>query len=202
MKAPDHFTRLTGSDTADSARARLAMALIRTGEQDRQAFHDVYVLTSAKLLGICLRVCGERAAAEDVLHDVYLTIWKRAGAWEPGRSSPITWLATIARNRAIDWRRRQRVRSEAPLDDALGIADPAADTETIVFSCHDGSRLHDRLAALDQRKSDAIKSAFFDGVTYLELSQQSGVPVSTLKSWVRRGLAQLRIELEDPLELA
>ena len=87
---------------ADAARAHLSSVLIRTGEEDRDAFRELYALTQAKLFGITLRICGNAQAAEDVLHDVYLTIWKRAGGWEPGRASPITWLATIARARRTD----------------------------------------------------------------------------------------------------
>ena len=109
---------------ADTARARLSEVLLRTGTEDRAAFGELYTLTNAKLFGITLRICGERQAAEDVLHDVYLTIWKRASGWEPGRASPITWLATIARNRAIDWRRAQGVRRTSPIDEAPDIADP------------------------------------------------------------------------------
>src|SRR5690348_761580 len=66
---------------ASDPRARLVAALVATGDEDRSAFRDLYALTSAKLFGICYRICGERQAAEDVLHDVYLTIWKRAGAY-------------------------------------------------------------------------------------------------------------------------
>ncbi|HEU4876386.1 MAG TPA: sigma factor, partial [Sphingomicrobium sp.] len=77
---------------ADAARQRLVEALIATGAEDRSAFRTLYGLTSAKLFGVCLRICGERQAAEDVLSEVYLTVWKRAGAYEPGRASPISWL--------------------------------------------------------------------------------------------------------------
>ena len=185
-----------GVQAADIARTHLAEALIRTGEQDRQAFQDVYQLTSAKLFGICLRVCGERTAAEDVLHEVYMTIWKRAGAWEPGRSSPITWLAVIARNRANDWRRAQRIRRAAPLEDGLGVVDPADDPELIAGSRRENCRVLRCLDALDQRERDAIRSAFLEGLTYNELAEQHGVPVGTMKSWVRRGLAKLRANVE------
>ena len=65
------------STPADPARARLTEALVRTGEQDRDAFRSLYALTSAKLFGVCLRICGDRGAAEDVLHEVYLTVWRR-----------------------------------------------------------------------------------------------------------------------------
>lgn len=183
------------TQNADIARTRLAGALTRTGEQDRQAFRDVYALTSAKLFGICLRICGERHAAEDVLHEVYLTIWKCAGAWEPGRSSPITWLSIIARNRAIDWRRAQGIRRAAPLEDAFPVADPAADPEAVACSCQQSRRLLFCLDALDTRQRDAIRSTFFDGLTYRELAQETGVPLGTMKSCIRRGLAKLKVAL-------
>ncbi|KQM68003.1 RNA polymerase subunit sigma [Sphingomonas sp. Leaf17] len=180
------------SANADAARARLAEALLRTGEEDRAAFKDVYALTSAKLFGICLRICGERQAAEDVLHDVYITIWKRAGAWEPGRASPITWLATIARNRAIDWRRAQGTRRAVGLDEAPDIADSTPDALTVLESGQDADRLHACLAELEERQMTSIRTAFFDGVTYADMAERAGVPLGTMKSWVRRGLARLK----------
>ena len=82
---------------ASDARARLVEALVRTGDEDRSAFRDLYALTSAKLFGICYRICGERQAAEDVLHDVYLTIWKRAGAYEPHRAIVASQVIGLAR---------------------------------------------------------------------------------------------------------
>jgi len=177
---------------ADAARATLIEALRLTGDEDRSAFHDVYRLTSAKLFGICLRICGERAGAEDVLHEVYLTIWKRAGAFEPGRASPISWLATIARNRAIDWVRARGVRPTRPIEEAGTVADDAPDQLALAQRDEMSRRLHDCLDALDERQRDAIRTAFFDGVTYAELAQSKGVPLGTMKSWVRRGLMQLK----------
>lgn len=177
---------------ADAARATLIEALHRTGEDDRSAFQDVYRLTSAKLFGICLRICGERAGAEDVLHEVYLTIWKRAGAYEPGRASPISWLATIARNRSIDWVRARGVRPTGPIADAANVADDAPDPLSVAQRDELSRRLHDCLDALDARQRDAIRTAFFDGMTYAELADAKGVPLGTMKSWVRRGLMQLK----------
>lgn len=178
--------------TADLARARLTEALVRTGAEDRDAFRTVYDLTAAKLFGICLRICGDRQAAEDVLHDVYLLIWRRAGAFEPGRSSPITWLATIARNRAIDWRRAQGSRPTAPLTEAPDLPDPAPLASEGLAAAGESRRLHDCLRALEERQRAAIRTAFFDGVTYAELAARQGVPLGTAKSWIRRGLAALK----------
>ncbi len=181
----------------DAARARLTEALVRTGEEDRAAFQEVYRLTSAKLFGICLRICGERSAAEDVLHDVYLTIWKRAGGYEPGRASPISWLATIARNKAIDWLRARGTRTARPIEDAMSVADTAPDQVATIARDQESQRLHDCLEALDDRARDAIRTAFFDGVTYAELAGRKNLPLGTMKSIVRRGLIQLKACVDD-----
>ncbi|MES2058695.1 MAG: sigma-70 family RNA polymerase sigma factor [Pseudomonadota bacterium] len=184
------------SSVADAARAQLVEILVRTGDEDRAAFRDLYSLTSAKLFGVCLRICGERQAAEDVLHDVYLTIWKRAGAYEPSRASPITWLSTIARNRAIDWRRAQTIRRSTPIEDAPPIADAAPLASDTVVADQEAHRLHHCLDRLEARQRGAIRTAFFDGVTYADLAERENVPLGTMKSWVRRGLMKLKECLE------
>jgi RNA polymerase sigma-70 factor (ECF subfamily) len=185
--------RQSGTDPRrDGARAHLAATLVAVGSEDRVAFRELYRLTSAKLFGIALRICGDRQAAEDVLHEVYLIVWRRAGAWEPGRASPITWLATIARNRAIDWRRAQGSRPTMPLADAPDLADPAIDAESALIAAGERHALLQCLAELDERQRAAIRTAFFDGVTYADIAASAGVPVGTAKSWIRRGLARLK----------
>jgi RNA polymerase sigma factor (sigma-70 family) len=188
---------VTPSADPNEARARLADALIRTGSEDRTAFQEVYRLTSSKLFGICLRICGDRSAAEDVLHEVYITIWKRAGAYQPGRASPITWLATIARNKSIDWIRARGTRPVHPVEEAAMIADDRPDPLQTASRDQESQRLHDCLDALEDRARDAIRTAFFDGLTYTELAERKGVPLGTMKSIVRRGLLQLRGCVDD-----
>ena len=190
---------MRGTRTADDARAHLATTLVAVGGEDRGAFHELYRLTSAKLFGITLRICGDRQAAEDVLHEVYLIVWRRAGAWEPGRASPITWLATIARNRAIDWRRAHALRAAAPLEDAPDIADATPDAEAELVAKGERHMLIECLAELEARQRDAIRTAFFDGVTYNDIAARAGVPAGTAKSWIRRGLARLKECLERGL---
>ncbi len=182
---------------ADAARQRLVEALVATGGEDRTAFRTLYRLTSAKLFGVCLRICGDRQAAEDVLSDVYLTIWKRAGAFEPGRASPISWLATIARNRAIDWRRSAGRAPSARIEDIAELADGRASAEQTMLLDEREAQLHDCLDQLEQRQRDAIRTAFFDGLTYAELAERDAVPLGTMKSWVRRGLLRLKNCLGD-----
>lgn len=185
-------------DDADRRRAALTAALVGTGAEDRAAFGEVYRLTSAKLFGICLRICGERQAAEDVLQDVYLQIWRRAGGYEPGRASPITWLATIARNRAVDWRRahaRTAATAGGPVPE--DIADPAPDAESDLLSADESARVRDCLDQLEGRQRSAIRTAFYDGISYAELAIRDSVPLGTMKSIVRRGLIRLRGCLSD-----
>lgn len=182
---------------ADVHRATLAAALIATGEEDRSAFRTVYRMTSAKLFGICIRICGDRQAAEDVLHEVYLTIWRRAGSFQPDRASPISWLATIARNRAIDWRRANSARRIDPVEWADEIADGSLTADEAMIAGESDRRLHLCLDSLDVQQKNAIRTAFFGGLTYAELAERSAVPLGTMKSWVRRGLARLKECLGD-----
>jgi RNA polymerase sigma-70 factor (ECF subfamily) len=181
----------------DSGRSALVEAIVATGSEDRVAFQRLYRLTSAKLFGICLRICGTREAAEDVLQEVYLIIWRRAGAFEPGRASPITWLATIARNRAIDWRRQHPHRIAGGSEEAEAVPDPRPDAVSGMLVEEHERRLLVCLEGLDGTQRETIRTAFFGGVTYAELAGRRGVPVGTVKSWVRRGLARLRNCLTD-----
>lgn len=180
-----------------AARAALAEALVATGERDRSAFRQVYRLTSAKLFGVCIRICGDRQAAEDVLHEVYLTVWKRAAGYEPGRASPITWLATIARNKAIDWRRSAANRPSLELAQTPDVADDAPSAVDGLLEREADRALHLCLDDLEANQREAIHSAFFGGLTYAELAQRQAVPLGTMKSWVRRGLLRLKECLDE-----
>src|SRR5215813_9964859 len=86
----------------DSNRKLITAALASAGCGDRKALQTVYRLTAAKLFAVCMRILGERGEAEDVLQEVYMTVWRKAGTFDPALSSPMTWLIAIARNRAID----------------------------------------------------------------------------------------------------
>lgn len=187
---------VSASEDQDAARARLVEAILAVGAEDRSAFRQLYRLTRAKLFGICLTICGDRQAAEDVLQEVYLIVWRRAGGFEPGRSSPITWLSTIARNRAIDWRRAHPERAAAGVEEAARLPDPGPDAVAGLLRKEEGRRLDLCLDELEQPQRDTIRTAFFGGVTYAELATRRGVPAGTVKSWIRRSLLRLKECLE------
>ena len=163
---------------------------------DRVAFETLYRATSARLFGICLRVLSQRAEAEDVLQDAFVTIWHHAAQFNPDRAGALAWLSTIARNRAIDRLRARPPMSRAPLAAIEDMADPGATPERDAESFTDRSRLERCLEQLDDRRRGLIRTAFFDGATYDELAARIGAPLGSVKSWIRRGLMQLRACLE------
>ncbi|WP_338502371.1 sigma-70 family RNA polymerase sigma factor [Sphingomonas kaistensis] len=177
--------------------ADLIAALGEVGGGSRAALNLLYERTSAKLMGICLRILHDRHEAEEVLQEVFISIWNRAGTFDPGRSSPLTWLSTIARNKAIDRLRSRRAHgADAPYGEALEIADDAPDAFAAASDREDGERILFCLSTLERRTQDMIRSAFFDGLTYSELAARAAVPLGTLKSWIRRGLQRLKVCLE------
>jgi RNA polymerase sigma factor (sigma-70 family) len=181
----------------DAARAQLAAAMARIAGGDRAALQLVYRDTSAKLFGVCLRILRDNGEAEDVLQDVYMTVWRRAGTFDPDRASPITWLVAIARNRSIDrLRASAKLRRMRPIDDALEIRDAAPGALAQVELSEEHRRLMDCLGELEPRHAVAIRSAFLDGATYEELAERVSVPLGTMKSWIRRSLMRLRDCLE------
>lgn len=180
------------SQQADASRQLLVDGLAKIATGDKSALKDVYERTQAKLFGVCLRILNDRREAEDVLQDVYLSVWLKAADFDAGRASPITWLATIARNRSIDRVRQIGRRDEKDIDTALDIADGSPDAFENLSAEDDRQRLESCIGELDERTGQAIRTAFFGGVTYQELADKAEVPLGTMKSVIRRGLIKLK----------
>ena len=173
----------------------LASILEAVARGDRKAFAQLYDRTSGKLYGICLRLLGNESEAEDVLQDVYVTVWQKAERFDRGRASPITWLAVLARNKGIDRLRRRSTRSE-PIEAAYEVEDEAPLPFEQVRTKQEAGRLSHCLDQLDERPRAMIRAAFLDGATYPELAEREGVPLGTMKSWIRRAMQRLRGCLE------
>ena len=180
---------------AKVASRELAELLQRVAARDSGALKSLYDRTSAKLYGICLRLVRDETEAQDVLQEVFITIWRKAGLFDPAKASAITWAATIARNKAIDRLRSRRV-AGAPIEDAHEISDDRPSSLEVLEQAEDESRLRRCLEKLDERGRTMIRSAFFDGASYPELAEREGVPLPTMKSWIRRALLRLRECLE------
>lgn len=173
------------------SRSALADVLARVAAGERAALEVLYRQTSAKLYGVCLRILRDRTEAEEVLQEVFVTIWRRADAYEPAKGSAMTWLAAIARNRAIDRVRARRTRT-APMEEAEMLADPLPLAGELLEADDRYRKLATCLEGLEPRTASAIRQAFFDGLTYEALAERSDTPLGTMKSRIRRGLLALR----------
>jgi len=174
-------------------RTILIEALQATATGNRASLQIVYEMTSSKVFSTILRIVRRREVAEDVLQDVYVKVWRRAGRFDPNKGSAITWLCTIARNSALNDVRRNGRHEELADDEFPEIADTrivAADD----WLCaeQDSAALADCLEELRDDHRRTIKLAFFEGLSHSELAERVNVPLGTLKSWIRRGLAGLK----------
>ncbi|MEO6689078.1 MAG: sigma-70 family RNA polymerase sigma factor [Dokdonella sp.] len=184
-------------DTIPLPQDPLRDLLVAVAGGDSAAFENLYRSTSAKLFGICLRVVKQRSEAEDVLQDVYTTIWRKANQYDAARASAITWLAMMARNKAIDRVRASGIeRNSAPLDLAEELHDQSPGAQAIAETSDENKRLNACLDELEVQRRNLIRVAFFEGATYEELAARSGSPLGTVKSWIRRGLLRLKACLE------
>ena len=170
--------------------------MARVAAGDREALQKLYEATCAKLFGVCLRILADRDESEDVLQEVYLTIWRRADRFDASRASVITWMSAIARNRAIDRLRTRGPMARAESVDGLDMADGTPAADDLLSAAQDRARLLGCLEDLDERTRGAIRTAFFDGLTYEALATRVGAPLGTVKSWIRRGLIRLKGCLE------
>lgn len=181
----------------DVRRQELVQNLHRVANGDRSALQEVYKATSAKLFGVILRILNDRSEAEDVLQEIYINVWTRAGSFDETRSSPITWLATIARNRAIDRQRQVGRRQVRPLEDASAVADPGEGGLEVLLRTETSAQLNACMDTLEDKQGRAVRTAFFEGRTYDDLASEFGVPSGTMKSWIRRSLMKLKACLDQ-----
>jgi RNA polymerase sigma-70 factor, ECF subfamily len=170
----------------------LTLLLSRIAGRDAAAFSTLYKQTSAKLYGVVARILTRGDAAADALQEVYVRIWEKAGEFDPVKGSPLAWMATIARNRALDEVRRVR---PASLEDQPEGFEPAAE-EIDPLATRERSEglaaLVECLKALDDEKRAVVLLAYYRGLSREALAKRFGRPVPTIKTWLHRSLAQLR----------
>ncbi len=195
MKASDAAPNIA----TDALRHELTILLAKTASGDRAAFADVYRRTSAKLFGVCLRILPDRDSAEDALQESFISVWNTAKSFDATRASPMTWLITLARNRAID--RLRRAQSGAlgiaggrtvDVDAALEFADGSMLADDAMMQAQDGAALANCLKRLAPADSGFIQAAFLKGTTYADLATKEAIPLGTIKSRIRRALISLR----------
>jgi RNA polymerase sigma-70 factor (ECF subfamily) len=171
----------------------LAGLLAATARGDRAAFANLYQLSSPKLFGVALRIVRREDWAEDVLQECYVRIWSHAREYRPGLASPMTWMASIVRNRCLDWLRRPN--REVPDQDG-SLIDAAHSADAGPLAARERSSEAQALArclnALEAKQRQAIALAFLEGLSHSELARHMREPLGTVKTWVRRGLLRLK----------
>lgn len=168
----------------------VAKSIFLCAAGDRSAFRALYRDTSAKLMGVLLRILKERTEAEDALQEVYTRVWLRAGRYDPVKGRGMTWLIAIARNLAID---RLRARVAVMDDDGLDtVADSTPRAETRLIAQGEARRITDCFGTLDPERADAVRGAYLSGLSYVELAARHAVPLNTMRTWLRRSLFKLK----------
>lgn len=170
----------------------VAELIARVAAQDRAAFRALYAQTSAKLMGVLLRILGTRQEAEDALQEVFTRVWLRAGRFDAARGRGMTWLIALARNHAID---RLRARPDAPEadEDAVDrVVDASPTAERRLIAAGEAGRIADCFATLEPDRADAVRGAYLRGLSYQELADRYAVPLNTMRTWLRRSLLKLR----------
>ena len=174
----------------------VAALLHSVAAQDRAAFRMIYSQTSAKLMGVLLRILGTRAEAEDALQEVYTRVWLRAGRYDATRGAGITWLVALSRNLAID-----RLRARKPEhsdDDAIALViDQSPRAETRLIALGEARRVTECFDTLEPDRANAVKGAYLDGLSYQDLAARHDVPLNTMRTWLRRSLLKLKECLEQ-----
>jgi RNA polymerase sigma-70 factor (ECF subfamily) len=175
----------------------LAFLLTRCADGDRAALEAFYRRTSAAVFGRVLRMLRDRALAEEVLQETYLSVWRNAGRYDRNAGAPITWVASIARYRALDViQRRRPTLSLEESGVAETLEDPAASPLESAMASAERNRLSECLEELESPARDSIRLAYWRGLSYAEVAAATKHPEGTVKSWIRRGLQHLKGCLE------
>ncbi len=171
----------------------LSRLLSEIAQGNRQSFAAFYSATSAKIFGVCLSLLKRRDLAEEIVQEVYVKIWGKAADFDASRASPITWIATIARNRCLD---ELRKKTPVSLDELQETQEFAAEEINPLAGLEHGqdlAALMRCLNTLEEERKQMILLAYYRGLSREALSQKFAKPVATIKTWLHRSLAQLRI---------
>ncbi len=173
----------------------LERLLAATARRDRQAFRALYEATSAKLYGIVLRICRDPGLAQDVLQEAFLKVWTRAQSYSASEGRPVTWLASVARNTAIDAIRRRSDLALGMDSEGRALIDAFEQSATDADP-FEAQALRVCLEGLDAEQRDCVTLAYCVGYSREELAQRFERPVGTIKTWLHRGLAKLKTCLD------
>jgi RNA polymerase sigma-70 factor (ECF subfamily) len=185
------------SMNAESPDTQLIALIDRVALADESALRELYEMTSSKLYGVAVRVVSNKSWAEDVLQEAFINIWRIAGDYKASLSPPMAWMCLIVRSRGLDFLRRRRSdRADAvqELDDVLSdtLEGDSANPMDTALAGEQAWALHQCLSQLDNKQREVVSLAYLRDLSHGELAEQLKLPLGTVKTWIRRGLEQLR----------
>lgn len=185
--------RTPQANSSEAADQRLRGLINACAEGMESAFEQLYKSTSAQLFGVLLRILRTEALAEEALQDTYIKIWNNAGKYRHDKSSPRTWLVSIARNHAIDVLRKRSSREDVELNLDTPTMESLPDRALAMEQHHESSQILEMcLQQLSEPARECVLSAYCEGFSQEELSDRLRRPIGTVKSWIRRSLISLR----------
>ncbi len=153
---------------------------------------QLYARYSSVVYAVALRVLGDTAAAEDVLQEIFIQLWRNPGAFDSGRGNLAPWLAVITRNRAVDSLRKRRPQTE--------ISETTVSVEPDLASQADRGRAMEKVRAvlkdMPEAQRSSLEMAYFEGYSHSEIAEKTGEPLGTVKTRIRNGLMLLRKAVE------
>jgi RNA polymerase sigma-70 factor (ECF subfamily) len=178
----------------DSLEADLRGLLGRIAEGEESAIEAFYAATSRRVFGLTLKILGVREAAEEATLDVYTQVWRSAETYDAGRGSPLAWLLTLSRTRAIDHLRSKgkNPSGEDFLEHAAELTDPLAGPADKAGASERALRVREALDMISTEQRQALTAAFFGGLSHSQISSALNLPLGTVKRRIRNGLARLR----------
>ena len=169
--------------------------LARTALGDQEAFRCLYEVAGPRLYGQLLQLLRSHSVAEEVLHECFVNIWRKADTYNPSLSQPMTWMSSIARHKAVDFiRSTPDYKTNFELETYFTTdADQTPGPLDQLIASVESRTLRDCFKHLDINSRHSIAAAFYRGLTHEQISTELDKPLGTIKSWIRRGLEQLRL---------
>ncbi len=172
--------------------------LLAAGKRDAAAFRALYEASSSKLFGFALRILHKRELAEEVLQESFVAIWNNAANYQSHLAAPMTWMATIVRNKAFDHLRRSDAAVEIDAEQFDGevmnaLQDPQATPIEALRMSGDAKALAWCMSALEGAHRQVVALAYFHDLSHSEVAAQMKLPIGTVKTWIRRSLDKLRV---------
>jgi RNA polymerase sigma-70 factor (ECF subfamily) len=187
------MTALTGPVRLPLVTTDLDVLLRQVAQRDVDAFAALYDRTRARVYGMVTRVLRDPGYSEETTQDIYLQVWRSAGSYDPTAGSPMAWLLTLAHRRAVDRVRSEEAASQRESRYGAANLDPPVDhVADSVILLDERRRVVDCMASLSDLQREAIQLAYYEGLTYVQVSERLSANLATIKSRMRDGIRGLK----------